>query len=98
MVGGGGKHDLARYRFVVQKTSQTLSRRPIAAESTQAGGALGHERGQETGPLFLSRSSPNAPKSIMPCIARSLGESSTFVGGTDSENHKNSQKIEVRMH
>jgi hypothetical protein len=81
MIGGGGEHDLARYRLVVQKTSKALRRRPIAAEPTQAGRALGHERAQEIGPLFLSRSSPNLPKSIMPCIARPFGESSTFVAG-----------------
>jgi hypothetical protein len=81
MIGGGGEHDLARYRLVVQKTSKALRRRPIAAEPTQAGRALGQERAQEIGPLFLSRSSPNLPKSIMPCIARPFGESSTFVAG-----------------
>jgi hypothetical protein len=81
MIGGGGEHDLARYRLVVQKTSIALRRRPIAAELTQAGRALGRERAEEIGPLFLSRSSPNVPKSIMPCIARPFGESSTFVGG-----------------
>jgi len=98
MIGGGGEHDLGRYRLVVQKTSKALRRRPIAAESAQAGRALGHERVQETGPLFLSRSSPNVPKSIMPCIARPLGESIDLRLGTESENHKNSQRKEVRMH
>ena len=71
---GGGRERLARYRLVVQKTSKALRRRPIAAEPAQAGRALGHERVQETGPLFLSRSSPNCPKS-MPCIARPSAES-----------------------
>jgi hypothetical protein len=98
MTGGGGEHDLAGYRLVVQKAPIAFRRRPIAAELKQAGRALGRERGQEIGPLFLSRSSPNVPKSLMPCIARPFGESIDLRRGTDSENHKNSQRKEVRMH
>lgn len=93
MIGGGREHDLARYRPVVQKAPIALRRRPVAAEPPQASRALGRERRQKIGPLFLSRSSPNCPKSVMPCIARPSANHSS--GRTESENHKNSEKKEV---
>jgi len=93
MIGGGREHDLARYRLVVQKAPIALRRRPVAAEPPQASRALGRERRQKICPLFLSRSSPNCPKSVMPCIARPSANHSS--GRTESENHKNSEKKEV---
>ena len=89
MIGGGREHDLARYRLVVQKAPIALCRRPVAAEPPQASRALGRERRQKIGPLFLSRSSPNCPKSVMPCIARPSRKS--LVRQDKSENHKNSE-------
>jgi hypothetical protein len=95
MVGGGREHDLSRYRLVVQKAPIALRRRPVVAEPPQASRALGRERRQKIRPLFLSRSSPNCPKSTMPCICAPLCESVCRQAGTESDNHENSQKKEV---
>jgi hypothetical protein len=75
MIGGGREHDLARYRLIVQKAAKAFRRRPVVAELAQARRALADQRLKKIGPLFLSRSSPNCPKSIMPCIARPFRES-----------------------
>jgi hypothetical protein len=71
VLGGGRKHDLARHPLIMQKSPEALRSRPIAAEPAQTGTALRDEGGQKIGPPFWSRSSPNRPKSTIPCIAPS---------------------------
>jgi hypothetical protein len=75
VLGGGRKHDFARHPLIVQKPAKAFGSSPIAAEPTQTRAPLAHEGGQKIGPPFWSRSSPNRPKSTMPCITRSSRES-----------------------
>jgi hypothetical protein len=69
-------HDFARHSVIVQKTPKALRPRSVSAEAAQTRTSFAHKGGQQIGPPFWSRSSPNRPKSVIPCIARSSRESS----------------------
>ena len=54
MTGRRGEHDLAGHRRVVQKPSIGHIPSAIAAKAAKTGGALGDERRQKLGPLFVA--------------------------------------------
>ena len=68
MLNGGGDHLSRRYRRIVQKAAESYLPGTRAAEAPDTSRPPVSERGKEVGPPFLSRSSPNDPKSCIPRI------------------------------